>query len=341
MNRRIFFLSLSGAAGCTRGGRPRLNVLNWGEYVAAETIPDFEREFGVRVRYATYESAEEMLARVFSGNSGWDIVFPPCNFIQPMVELGLLARIDRERLKNLPLLDRPFQSPAWDPRLDWSVPWMWGAAGILYQSNLRPPPTAWADLWHPRFRNKLTMLDDPPELLGACLKKLGYPLNSGDPAQLDAARREALAQKPLLRAYVNEIVRDQMVAGELLAAQVWSGTALRAIEGGGASLSFVYPAEGYSLYADNMCILRESRRGELAHDFLDYLLRPRVAMRCALTKLVSAANAAARALLPERIRENAILYPGEETLRRGEWFQPLSAEAQRLRDRIWTEIKSS
>ena len=76
MNRRRFFLGIAGVAGCSRDARPRLNVYNWSAYVAPETIPGFEAEFGVRVRYATYESNEEMLAKVLTGNSGWDVVFP-------------------------------------------------------------------------------------------------------------------------------------------------------------------------------------------------------------------------------------------------------------------------
>ena len=115
MNRRAFFLSLTGAAGCT-SSRRRLNVFNWSEYVAPETIPDFEREFGVEVRYATYESSEEMLAKVFGGNSGWDVVFPSNSFVQPMRDLGLLAPIRRDRLANLSHLAARFQSPPWDPR---------------------------------------------------------------------------------------------------------------------------------------------------------------------------------------------------------------------------------
>lgn len=341
MNRRIFFLGLPGLSGCYRPAKQRLNVLNWSEYVAEETIPDFEREFNARVRYGVFESAEEMLARVMSGNSGWDVVFPTNYFIQPMVEMGLLAPLNHARLPNLRLLEKNFQSPPWDPALRYGVPYMWGATGILYQSPMQPAPGGWSDLWNPGFAGRITMLDDPAEVIGACLKKLGHSLNSTDPAELARAKAEAAEQKPLLRAYVNEIVRDQLIAGELLAAQVWRSTAMRAMEAPGSKLSFVYPREGYPLYADNIAILRESKRSGLAHEFIDYLTRPNVASRIAQGKLESTTNAAARSLLPESMRTHAVLYPDEATLRRGEWFQPLPAPAQRLRDRIWTEIKSS
>lgn len=340
MNRRVFLLGVPGMAGCFQAGGARLNVLNWSEYVAPETIPGFEREFGVRVRYGVYESAEEMLARTMSGNSGWDVVFPTNYFVEPMVSMELLAELDHTRLRHLELLEDRFRRPVWDAPLRYGIPYMWGASGILYQASLDPAPTAWADLWSPRLQGRLTMLDDPAEVIGAALQKLGYRLNSADPAQLEQARREALAQKPLLRAYGNEVVRDQLVAGELAAAQAWKSTAMRAMEAAPGKLRFAYPREGYAVYADNIAILRESRRYELAHAFLDYLTRPEVAARVAEVKLESTVNREARRRLPAPIRDSPVLYPDEATLARGEWFQPLTAPAQRLRDRIWTEIKS-
>lgn len=341
MNRRLFLMGIAGAAGCSRNSKPRLNVFNWTEYVAPETIPDFEREFGVRVRYGVYESAEEMLARVMSGNSGWDVIFPTNYFMAPMVQLGLLATLDHSKLDKLQVLEPRFRKPHWDPDLRYGIPYMWGATGILYQSNLNPPIDAWSDLWQPRVRNHITMLDDPAEVLAAALRALGHSLNSQDPAELARAKDYAAKQKPLLRAYVNEIVRDQLVAGELMAAQVWRSTAMRAMESAGTRLTFVYPREGYPLYADSIAILKESKRSDLAHAFINYLTRPKVAARIAEVKLESTCNAQARALLPPALRDHPVLYPDDTTLSRGEWFAPLSGETQKLRDRLWTEIKSS
>src|SRR5688572_17183344 len=121
--RTLFFLGLSGLAGCSRDPRPRLNVFNWSSYVGPDTIPGFEREFGVRVRYAVYESNEEMLARVMSGNSGWDVVFPSNYLIEPMRSLGLLTPLDHSLLRNLHQLEEAFRKPKWDPELRWGIPY--------------------------------------------------------------------------------------------------------------------------------------------------------------------------------------------------------------------------
>ena len=340
MNRRVFFLGMSGLAGCTRGARPRLNVFNWSNYVAPGTIPAFEEEFGVRVRYATYESNEELFAKVLTGNSGWDVVFPTYNRILPMRQYGLVAPLRQELLPNLGNLDARFRSPAWDPALQWGVPYMWNSTGIVYNRQVSPPPARWADLWDARLKGRLTMLDDPEDMLGACLKKLGLPFSSTDPGDLRRAEREAIEQKPLLRAYLNAEVRDQLVAGDVLAAQLWSTTAQQAIDAA-PHLAFVYPAEGFPSYADCAVVLRESSRAELAHRFIDYLLRPAVSAAIAESTRTATANGAAQALLPEAVRTNPVLYPPSGILERAEWPNTLPPSAQRLRDRIWSEIKSA
>lgn len=339
MNRRVFLLA-AGAAACSRGG-PRLNVYNWSDYVAPDTVSNFEHEFGVNVRYGTYESNQEMIAKVMSGNSGWDVVFPSADMIQPMREMSLLQPLNHALLPNLDSLDPAFQTPPWDHELQWSVPYMHGTTGIVYQKSLAPMPRAWADLWSERLRGKITMLDDPQEVLGVCLKKIGFSVNSGDPKELRSAQAQAVAQKPLLRAYLNAEVRDQLVAGDVTAAQAWAVTAGQAIAAAPDKLAFSLPTEGFPRYADTMAILRESRRTELAHGFINYLLRPAVAAAIVRATQTATANAAARNLLPEELRENPVLYPPPEVLARGEWFKPVSSAAQRLRDRLWTEIKSS
>ncbi len=258
MNRRTFLIGAASAAACRSG--PRLNVFNWSDYVAPDTIPNFEREFGLRVRYGTYESIPEMLAKVMSGNSGWDVVFPSGEYIQPMRDMGLLARLNHAWMPNLSNLDRPFQQPPWDPGLEWSVPYMHGTTGIVYQKSLGWPLRAWSDLWDRRLAGKLTMLDDPPEVFAACLETLGDSINSSDRGQLESAQQRAIAQKPLVRAYLNAEVRDQLVAGDVAVAQAWAVTAAQAIAAAPDRLAFAFPAEGFPRYADNVAILRESSR---------------------------------------------------------------------------------
>jgi spermidine/putrescine transport system substrate-binding protein len=322
------------------GRKRRLNIFNWENYVAANTIRDFEREFDCRVRYATYGNAEEMLAKVISGNSGWDIVFPSNIYVPPMQELGLLATLDHSLLPNIGNLARNFKAPEWDTKLELCIPYMFSATGIVYAKSVARTPLAWADLWTDLYQRRVTMLDDSAEMFAACLKQMGRSVNSGNPEDLRKARDLAMKQKPLLRAYLNEEVRDQVVAGDVLVAQMWAQVAQVAMENSG-SLAFSFPSEGFPLYADNMAILRESKRQDLAHAFVNYMLRPSVAAQVCKEMRTATANQAARDIMPESDRNNLVLYPDTATLQRGEWFRALPGDVQRLRDRYWTEIKST
>ena len=337
MNRRVFLSgSSAGLLSCARDPRPRLNVYNWSTYIDPAMLSRFESERGVRLRYGTYESNEEMLAKVMTGNSGWDVVFPTHSRLAPMARNGMLAALDHARLGLLKHLDPRFQRPDWDPGLRWGVPYMWNATGIAYNRGETAEPSGWAGLWDPDLRGRLTMLDDPEDAIGACLQKLGYPFGSIDERQLQAAKAEATAQKKLLRAYLNAEVRDQLVSGDVLAAQLWSTTTAQAIRGN-AKLAFVYPREGYPLYCDCAAVLKESKRYELAHEFLNFLLRPDVAAANARVAETATANGPAREMLPR----DPVLYPPDEIYRRGVWPSALPSAAQRYRDRLWTEIKSA
>jgi len=330
-----------GLAACARDSRPRLNIYNWSAYIDPAMITLFERERGVRIRYGTYESNEEMLAKVMTGNSGWDVAFPTHSRLGPMERAGLIAPLDHVRLPSLGNLDPRFREPVWDSGLRLGLPYMWNATGIAWNREQAPEPRDWADLWNPRLAGRMTMLDDPEDAIGACLQKLGYPFGSTDEAQFNAAKMEALRQKRLLRAYMNAEVRDQLVAGDVLAAQLWSTTAAQAIHGAAnpakPKIGFVYPAGGYPLYCDCAVILRESDRSELAHEFLEFLLWPEVAAANARAGETATANGAARAGLAG----DPVLYPDAATYRRGIWPTALPSAAQRYRDRLWTEIKSA
>jgi spermidine/putrescine transport system substrate-binding protein len=165
-------------------------------------------------------------------------------------------------------------------------------------------------------------------------------VNTADPSQLDRARAEAIHQKPLLRAYLNAEARDQLVSGDVLAAHMWNTTAQQAMDSS-RDVGFVYPSEGYAVYPDATVILRESKRQELAHQFINFLLRPDIAAANALTARTTTTNAGARKILPPEFRDNPTLYPAPEIVARGEWAITLDPATQRLRDRLWTEIKAA
>lgn len=341
MNRRtLFFAGLTGLAGCHRGGQPRLNVYNWSNYIGPNTLAQFERLTGIRVRYGLFESADELLAKALTGNCGWDVVFPTNHHIAPLRDYNLLAPLDHSHLPNLKHLADGFTSPEWDPQLKHSVPYMSTSAGIVYNRKHLGQLTRWSDLWDHKVSGRLTMLDAQDDVLGACLVKLGYLWNSTNEKELRAAQREAIRQKPLLRAYLNAEVRDQVVAGDVLAAQMWTTTMLPVMSDA-PYLEFVYPAEGFVRYAESAVILRESPRAEAGHRFINFLLQPEVAAACVTAEKTGPVLRGVRGLLPQNLRDQPLLFPGADVLQRAVWLRTMPPAAQRLRDRLWTEIKSA
>jgi spermidine/putrescine transport system substrate-binding protein len=340
MKRRAFLTSAlsAGVSACRRDPRPRLNVYNWSAYVAPDTIPNFEKEYGVRVRYVTYESNEEMLAQVVSGNSGWDIVFPTHNRVPPMSAMGLIAPLDRRRLKNLGNLEPQFQSPSWDRDLRWSIPYVWFGSGIAFNRSVAPRCVAWADLWNPRLKGRLTMLDvrrrhrRVSRSWGCCLNPL-TAISSTAPSKRSPEQKPAGARLSSTRG------TRPASSPAMFWWRRWSTTAAKPRCRAGAQ--FCFSRRRLPLYCDCAVILRESCRQELAHQFLDYILRPRVSAGIAQATLTATANGAARATLPEKIRSSPALYPPPDVMQRGQWPGTLPAAAQRLRDRIWTEVKAA
>ena len=345
MNRRHFLfgtLAATGLTACSSDRRPRLNIFNWSAYIAPDTVPKFEAEFGVRVRYGIYESNEEMLARVMGGNSGWDIVFPTDYIVKPLLANGLVAPIHREVLPNLSQLEPRFQRPDWDPNLNWSVPYMVTAAGIAYNRKLlNPPPKAWADMWDPRLKGRMTMLDDPFDTMGACLKKLGFSVNTADPAAARSRSRrghqpEAAAARLSERRSPRPVgfgrcagrahVEHHRAASHGFVARRrlrLSGRRLRRVSGClGDPAREQAPGAGAPVHQFPAAPRhRRRQRAHRAHHH-DQCRRPQ--------------NLAAR--ISATIRRSI---PAPDIVARGEWAITLDPATQRLRDRLWTEIKAA
>ena len=341
-------LGAAALAGCrSRGdGAPRagsevlgdleseLGIYNWSDYIDPEVLRGFEREFGVRITYDTYESSEELVARLQAGAAGYDLVVPTTYAVTALIATGLIAPLSKRYLERLGNIAPVFRGLAHDPDNRYTVPWQWGMTGIAWRRDLvAAPPTSWGVFLEAALAGKMTMLDDPRDVLGAFLRLRGRSINSVHPEELAQAGRDAAQAKRHLKAYLSAPVKGQLVTGDVWLAQLWDGDAAQARREQPA-LAWTLPAEGSTLWIDSLVVPAAAPHPRAAHAFIDYTLRPDIAAMIAAKTGYGSPNQAAVAQMADPVP-----YPSAADLGRLEVQQDLGA-ATELWDRIWTEVKS-
>ncbi len=312
-----------------------LNIYNWSDYISPEVIPGFEKEFGMRVTYDTYESSEELVAKLHAGATGYDLVVPTTYAVTALIETELLAKLSLRYLGNLPNLAPVFRGLAHDPENAYSVPWQWGMTGIAWRSDLiSDAPESWSVFLNRTLAGKMTMLDDLRDVIGAFLRYRGHSINSVDPAELAEAKRDAIAAKAYLKAYLSAPVKGQLIAGDVWLAQLWNGDAAQARKEQPA-LAWMLPEEGSTLWIDSLVVPKSAPHPRAAHEFINYTLRPEIAAAISTATGYGSPNQAAMPLI-----DNPVPYPAPNELARLEIQKDLG-RASALWDEVWTEVKSS
>jgi spermidine/putrescine transport system substrate-binding protein len=340
----LCLLAVFGMAGAGAETAPKLAktlyFYNWDNYIDPAILKDFEKEFGVRVIEDKFASNEELLAKLQTGVAGYDVATPSDYAVRIMARQGLLAALDHRNLPNLKHLAARFRNPAYDPKLQHSVPYLWGTTGIGYSRKAvgANVPTGWDDVFSPgklkKHRGRVSMLNDMREAIGAALIYRGFSPNTTDPKQLEAARAVLFAQKPYLAKYDSEAYRDSLAAGETTLAHGWSGE-LFAAQKTNPDIGYVAPREGTFLFVDNLVIPKSSKNAHTAEVFINYLLRPDVAARNSAFLRYPTPNEAAQKLIDPKLeganyRLPAVTLYALEDL----------GEAGRLYEKLWTELKA-
>ncbi len=317
-----------------------LNIYNWSDYIAEDTIPNFEKEFGVKVNYDTYEDNEALLAKLQSGATGYDIVVPTGYMVEIMIKQGLLAPINHENIPNLKGVSEALQDPPYDPGRKHTVPWQWGTTGFAYNSKkVSGTVDSWKLLWDPNYTGKITMLDDMRSAISVALKLLGYSLNSTSEKELMEAKKLLMEQKPLLKAYISAPVKSLLISGEVWLSQLWVGDTLMAKDENN-DIEYCIPREGCEIWDDNLAIPKTAPHKYTAEVWMNYCLQPEVS--AAVSNFVHYATPveAAKKLVNKEDLNNPGIYPSPEVMKRLE-FQKDVGEATRIYDRIWTELKAA
>jgi spermidine/putrescine transport system substrate-binding protein len=324
---------------------PELHVFHWSEYIDPAVYEQFEQEFGVKVTEDNYASNEDLLAKLQAGATGYDVIVPSDYMVAIMIELGMLAKLDKNNLPNLKNLNPKFTGLPYDPNGDYSVPYQWGTTGIGYRTDIvEEEITGWSSLFDlakaEKYKGKISMLNDVREAMAAALKYKGYSLNSTEPAELEEAKALLTTQKPVLAKYDSESYNDDLVAGDLALAHGWSGDIFLA-QSENENIAYVIPEEGGVLWVDNVAIpaTATGNRKYTAEVFINYLLEPDIGAMITNFLYYASPNAAALPYINDEIKNNPSIYPGPEVMDRLELIRDVG-EATALYDRLWTEIKS-
>lgn len=328
------------STGCGGEEKTVLNVYNWGDYIDLAVIDEFEEEYGIEVNYENFATNEDMYVKIKSGGTDYDVAFPSDYMIEKMIKEDMLLKIDLNNISNFKHIGSRFKNLDFDPNNEYSVPYMWGTVGIIYNTKLvKDNVDSWDILWNEEYERQILMLDSQRDSIGVALKKLGYSLNTRNIDELNEAKNELIKQKPLVLAYVGDEVKGMMIGEEAALAVVWSGDAIYMMEEN-ENLKYVVPKEGSNYWFDNMVIPNTSKHKEEAEMFIDFMTRPEISLKNAEYIGYSTPNVETMKMLDEEILNNKAAYPSEEELTENEVFLDLG-DFIREYDKIWTEVKAN
>ncbi len=321
-----------------RHGTRELNLYLWSNYIAPETIRKFEERTGAKVNLDVYDSVEALLSKMLAGNPGYDVICPTSYALAPLIQAGVLAELDHDRLSHLGNTAAEFLGQDWDGENRFSIPYLWGVTGIASDSRRVASVDSWNALLDPQWKGRILMLDDAREAIAFGALLLGADPNTRDRPTLARIQKILIDQKPLVRAYDSASFDDAILSGEVALAQSWSGQIAKIMKEA-PWVRFTIPREGAMLFVDNLAIPKNAPHADLAHEFLDFVMEPEIAAEICLTTGYSTPSLAGRNLLPAAVGGNRAMFPSEAEMKQLRAFKDIG-EGAVLHNRLWTEVKS-
>ena len=339
-------------------GEQVVNVYNWSDYIAEDTIANFEKETGIKVRYDVFDSNEVLEAKLLAGNTGYDVVVPSANFVARQIQAGIFQTLDRTKLPNYKNLDPEILKvlAGYDPDNQHVLPYLWGTTGIGYnvakikERMADAPIDSWDMLFKPdivaRFKDcGVSILDTPSEVVPIMLRYLGLPTGSQNEETLAKAEAALMQVRPNIKYFHSSQYLNDLANGELCLVMGWGGDVFQARDrahdaNNGNQIAYVIPKVGTLMWFDTMAIPKDAPHVDNAYQFIDYVMRAEVT--AAITNQVHYANGnlAATPKVDANITTDPSVYPDAAV--RATLFPNVVAPADydRLLTRAWTRIKT-
>lgn len=340
----VLLLSVLLLSSCAKKS-PVLYIFNWSDYIDPELIKEFETENKCRIKYSTYDSNENMLTKIKSSRESFDLVFPSGDHVTILRDAELLEPLDNAKLSNFKNLDLSLleKAQSFDDGNKYSIPYFWGLTGLMYNKRYVPLDVvalkSWSVLGNEFFRekNKITMLDDAREVIGAALVYNGFDLNDTSDAALAAAKKTLTDWDINITQFDSDSYKNEVPDGTTWIAQAYNGDALQQMHDN-ADLDFFLPVEGSSLWMDNIVILKSSKNKDLAYKFIDFLLDADNAKRNAEYTQYATPNKAASLLMHESVKNNQLAYPPKEYLDKCFMINAIGEKVKKI-DALYEAIK--
>lgn len=337
-------LALTGCSGgADGGGSQQLNVYAWADEIPQSVFDAFTEETGIAVNVDSFDSNETMISKLAAGNSGYDIVEPSQYAVQQLVGQELIEPLDKSKIDGIDNIAETFADPSYDPGLEYSVPWVWGTTGLMYNSECTGGEeiTSWKALFDPKWKGKVNMLDNMLAAYIAGLQVNGFDADSTDEQEIAQATATLIEQKPLLAGYNSTNYGELVANGDVCISEAWGGTSTAKIVEDNENVHYVIPEEGGSLWVDGLAIAKGAPNRDAAYEFINFLLRPEIAAMATNDGGLASANQAAQEHVTDQgLLANAAVYASEEQVANADFIVD-PGEAMKFYQDGWTRVKAS
>ncbi|PZV19526.1 MAG: ABC transporter substrate-binding protein [Pseudanabaena sp.] len=322
-----------------------LYIFGWATYVNnQEVLDNFTKETGIKVVGDTYDSNEVMLAKLEAsgGRSGYSIIYPSDYMVTQMRDLKLLAPLNKKLLPNIKNIAANYLELPHDPGAAFSIPVSLGTTGVAYnveavKSIIGEEPTNWTYLWDHKEKLRITLVNDPREVIGMAAHILGYSYNSKDPKEIEKAFQKLQELMPAIANFTTDAWRDPLTSGDLMMCMAFSGDAI-SLQRQNPNIKYLLPNDGTSIWTDTVAIPRGAPNIEGAHAWINYVMKPEVAAKISDSNSFGTTNKMAKSMLPDDLRAIKALEPSEEIIAKSERITKLDPEVLQIYDGFWTRL---